>query len=296
MSHWNKEPPPMVQWPSKQCLCTNPKLILFLLFPEPRWQTGRLLKVIRPVPPGPLEPRWWPGHIPKCSCCSGPQRRQAHWGATSPSPWRWGDRLATAQTHTFMVSDSASLRSPPCLTAIARKLWSPSLPPRTHSLSLFVVFFKASASTRRPTVHPSLPWQCYPCKACWEQWWDVRLDLQVWAGPKRGCNAKGLPTLSMAHAPLWSYLRVWKLHSQKQSPLRSSHYWLLKKTGLTGSVQYPCWSMLSCLIRPMMFDRQLHTFKCIYHWQAAFILVIILIFKVLLFPIVYKCPNLRNEW
>lgn len=112
-SHRNKEPPPNIQWPSKQCLYTNPSLIFFLLFPKPRWQTGRLLKVIRAVPPGPLEPRWWPGHIPKCSCCSRPQQRQAHWGATSLSPWRWGDRLATAHTHTFMVSDSVSLRRLP---------------------------------------------------------------------------------------------------------------------------------------------------------------------------------------
>lgn len=55
------------------------------------------------------------------------------------------------------------------------------------------------------TVQPSLPWQCYPCGACWEQWWDVILDLQVWAGPGRGYSAKGLPTLSMAHAPLWFF-------------------------------------------------------------------------------------------
>lgn len=180
-----------MQRPSKQCLCTNPKLVLFLLFPKQRWQTGRLLKVIRAVPLGPLEPRWWPGHIPKCSCCSGPQQRQAHWGATLPSPWRWGDRLATAQTRTFMVSDSESLRSPLNLTTIARKLWSPPLQPQNHSLSLFVVFFKVRGNTRQPTVHPSLPWQCYPCEACWEQWLDVRLDPQVWAGPKRGCKRRG---------------------------------------------------------------------------------------------------------
>lgn len=155
-SQWNKEPPPKILWPSKQCLSTNPQLIFFMLFPEPRWQTGRLLKVIRAVPPGPLEPRWWSGHIPKCSCCPGPQQRQAHWGAMPPSPWRWGERLAPAQTHTFMVSDSASLRSPPCLTAVAHKLWLPPLTPQNHSLSLFVVFFKASASTT-PANSPALP-------------------------------------------------------------------------------------------------------------------------------------------
>ena len=84
-----------------------------LLFPRLWWQTGRLLKVIRAVSPGSLKPRWCPGHIPKWSCCSRPQQRQALWGATLLSPWRWGDRLAMAQNHTFMVSDSASPRRLP---------------------------------------------------------------------------------------------------------------------------------------------------------------------------------------
>lgn len=161
---WNKEPLPMVQWPSKQCLCTNPKLVSFLLFPKQRWQTGRLLKVIRAVPLGPLEPRWWPGHIPKCSCCSGPQQRQAHWGAMLPSPWRWGDRLAAAQTRTFMVSDSESLRSPLYLTTIARKLWSPPLQPRNHSLSLFVVFFKPVEALDGQQSTPPCPGSATPVR------------------------------------------------------------------------------------------------------------------------------------
>lgn len=48
---------------------------------------------------------------------------------------------------------------------------------------------------RQTTVHLSLSWQCYCSEACWEQWWDVRLDPQVRAGPVRGCTAEGLPTL-----------------------------------------------------------------------------------------------------
>lgn len=237
-----------------------------MLFPRPRWRTGRLLKVIKAMPPAPPKPRWWPDYIPKWSCSSRPQQKQAHWGTTSLFPWRWGDRLAAAQTHTFMVSDSASLRRLRCLTAVAHKLRLPPLPPQNHSLSLFVVVFKASPcatwDTLPLTVQPFLPWQCYPCEPCWEQWWDVRLDLQVWAGPKRECNVKGLPIPSMAHAPLWFYMGVWKYHSPVLSPLRASHNWLLTKTGLTSSVQYPCWSMLSHLITPTISDRQLNS-RCI---------------------------------
>lgn len=117
----------------------------------------------------------------------------------------------------------------------------------TPPLSLFFFLLLLPSSlkpvrgARRPTVHPTLPWQCYPCEACWEQWWDVRLDLQVWAGPeRRGTQRNG--TLSVAHAPLWFYLRVWKLRSQKLSPLRSSHYWLLKKTGCGIRFSIPRWS------------------------------------------------------
>ncbi len=104
------------------------------------------------------------------------------------------------------VSEETSLPNSSC-TQVAI---TPTPKPFTLSLSLFLLSsLKPVQAQRRilptplKTVQPSLPWQCYPCEACWEQWWDVRLDLQVWAGPKRGCNAKGLPTLSMAHAPLW---------------------------------------------------------------------------------------------
>lgn len=123
----------------------------------------------------------------------------------------------------------ASLRRLPSLTTVAHKLWS--LPPKYHWPSLFVVFFDASERTAHGAF---LAWQCYPCEACWEQWWDVRLDLQVWAGPKRGGSTKGLPTLSKGHGPLWFYLGVWKYQSQKLSPLRSAHNWLLRLNSLVS--------------------------------------------------------------
>lgn len=258
-SHWNKETPLKVEWPSEQCLNAYSPAKFYMLFPRPWWQTGRLLKVIGVLPLGPLKPRWWPGHIPKWSCCSRPQKRQAHWGAMLLSPWRWGDRLASAQTHTFMVSSSVSLRRFLWLTAVAHKIWFPLLPEQDHSPSIRL--FKASAGIvwDIPSLinWPSLPWQRYPCEAWWEQLWDVRLDLQVWAGPKRGLNVLGLPTPSMAHAPLWFYLRVWKYHSQMLSPLSSSHNWLLMKTGLTSSVKHPWWSIISLLSKATASDRHL---------------------------------------
>lgn len=52
-------------------LCRNSSLILYLIFPQLRWQADTLLKVIWAVLPVPLEPRRLPGHIPKCTCCSG---------------------------------------------------------------------------------------------------------------------------------------------------------------------------------------------------------------------------------
>lgn len=125
----------MVEWTVSRHKSLAVFLFFFMLFPRPWWQTCRLFKVIGAVPPAPLNPRWWPGRIPEWSCCSRPQQRQAHWGALTLSPWRWGDRLAAPQPHTFMVSDLASPRRCPCLTAVAQVAIAPTHSPKTiHSV------------------------------------------------------------------------------------------------------------------------------------------------------------------
>lgn len=132
--------------PIKKCLHKSLSCFFFgcvcVLLSWRRWQTGRLLKVIRAVPAGPLESRWWPGHIPKCSGCYRPQQKQAQRGCHVAISMEI-DRLAMAQVHTFMVSDSTSLRSHPCLTAVAYKLCRSAPPPQNNSPFLFVVFFNA---------------------------------------------------------------------------------------------------------------------------------------------------------
>lgn len=151
-------------------------------------------------------------------------------------------------------------------TSLSNSSWS-CVGPHSHSKTIhpFFLWSSVSASTKQdaPNNSPALlALAVLLLWACWEQRCNVRLDLQVWARPKRRFNAKGLPTPSMAHAPLWFYLGVWKNHSQMLSPLRSFHNWLEKKIGLTSVVQHPCWSTLSCLIRPFLFDKKLNS-RCI---------------------------------
>lgn len=91
---------------------------------------------------------------PSALAAPGPQRRQARWGATSPPPVSMEMRRQAGRgsdSHLYGQRLPVSEESPPCLTAIARKLQSPPPPtptPPIRSLFFFVVvavFFKASA-------------------------------------------------------------------------------------------------------------------------------------------------------
>lgn len=224
---------------------------------------------------------WSPGDgqatSPSALAALGPKRRQAHWGAASSFPWRWGERPATTQARTFLVSDSASLRSPPCLTAILCKLWSPPTPAPTHSLPLSLLSsLKPEREQRQTTVHLSLSWQCYCSEACWEQWWDVRLDPQVRAGPVRGCTAEGLPT------PL-RLCCVFFLSEGVKAPFPKALSFQILTLSAAGKIKkitaLPLEAPIIYVIIPLMSDdswqTDTHTFKCKYN----LILVIISIFK-----------------
>lgn len=211
-------------------LCRNPWLILSLLFPQLRWQTDTLLKVIRAVLRVPLEPRWWPGHIPKWDSLlwgqsgdkpTGVPRRRLHGDEAKRPP--------ATQARTFLDSDSASPRSPPRLTAISCKLWSPPSPaPNPFTPSLFVVFFKAGA---RAKADNSPPLFVLAVLLFWGLLGTVvRCEIRP-SSPGRTCE--GMYRRGTAHSAqtlLWFfYPRVWNLHSQKHSPFRSWRYRLQEK-------------------------------------------------------------------
>lgn len=204
-------------------LCRNPLLILSLLFPQ--LMTDRLTRCWRSSEQYFLFP-WSPGDGQATSpsalaAALGPKRRQVHWGAASSSPWRWDERPAPTQARTFLVSDSASLRSPHCLTAISCKLWSPPTPaPNPFTPSLFVVFFKAWA---RAKADNSPPLFVLAVLLFWGLLGTlVRCEIRP-SSPGRTCE--GMYRRGTAHSAqtlLWFfYPRVWKLHSQKHSPFRS---------------------------------------------------------------------------
>lgn len=173
------------------------------------------------------------GHQSSTSCSPGAQvmarpHPQVHlllWGQggdkSSSSPWRWGERPAATQACTFLVNDSASLRSPPCLTAISCKLWSPPTPaPNPFTPSPFVVFFKAWA---RAKADNSPPLFVLAVLLFWGLLGTVvRCEIRP-SSPGRTCEAmhrRG--TAHSAQTVLWFfYPRVWKLHSQKHPPFRS---------------------------------------------------------------------------
>lgn len=223
---------------------------------------------------------WSPGDgqatSPSALAAPGPRRSRVHWGAMSSSPWRWGERLAATQARTFMVSDSASLRGPPCLTAISRKLWSPPTPtPNPFTAALFVVFFKAWA---RAKADNSPPLFVLAVLLFWGLLGTVvRCEIRpsspgrTWEGMYRWGTAHSAQTL------LWFfYPRVWKLHSQKRSPFRSSRYRLQEKKNLNT---LPSETLIIYAIVPLMSDgawkTDTYTFKC----KCRLILVIISIFK-----------------
>lgn len=194
---------PTVKWPSKQRLFTNPSWFIPVI-PWAEMTDWQVVTCWRSSEQYLLFP-WSPGD------------GQATSPSTSAAPGHNGDK-STGVSRRRLHGDEArgwpQLRLTPlwsatlCLsgvllpnsncTQVEEITPTPTLKPFT--LSVFVMFFKVSARTRGPTAHSSLSWQCYHCVACWELWWDVRLDLQVRAGPKRRCYAKGLPTLCVAHA------------------------------------------------------------------------------------------------
>lgn len=103
------------------------------------------------------EPRWWPGLIP---WCSRPRQLQAHWGVMSAaSPWKWGNKHRLTPLRPGGISEES-----PRITPTPKSV--------TISCCCILEFHSECAS-------PSVSWQCSPCEACWECWWDVRLDLQV---------------------------------------------------------------------------------------------------------------------
>lgn len=178
---------------------------------------------------------------PKCSWLRSAQQKQDHWGAVSPSPWRWGDGQATAQTHTFMVNASRVSQEPSLPNSSHTQL---AIAPN-HPLFVLSSLMPVQAHCRTPPTNPDpTALAVLPLWGLLEQWWDVRWDLQVWAGPEKGRYAQGQPTLQL----MLHYVCIQGCENiipQMLSPLRPHQTWPLTKSGLTGSAHYPSWSALN---------------------------------------------------
>lgn len=224
---------------------------------------------------------WSPGDgqatSPRALAALGPKRRKAHWGAASLSPWRWGERPAATQARTFLVSNLASLRSPPCLTAISCKLWSPPTPaPNPFTPSLFVVFFKAWA---RAKADNSPPLFVLAVLLFWGLLGTVvRCEIRP-SSPGRTCEGmyrRG--TARSAQTLQWFFLS-----EGVKAPFPKALSFQILTLSAAGKIKnltaLPLEVPIIYVIIPLMSDAgwltETHTFKC----KCSLILVIISIFK-----------------